>query len=356
MAIEDLTICSQLYFYCYVKMASLKEIAADVGVSHALVSRVLSNRMGTTRVSEKTRQAILTRAKELNYTPNPLAVALKRGRKGAVGVFLHGVGIDGSELSLQFIQEAGRQLAGKGYNMWMQFFEKKDEFMKACNEQLTSKVDGLIIAGLAHNDLLESVEELEKSGLPVVYSCHGELKKYDATNYQVDSEAQCYLTTKHLLEQGCCRVAHLLSMPIRYRGYLRAHEEMGVKPDDALAVAARDYTSKSGYEAIEHLKKNGLEFDGVAAQSDGQAAGVFQYLALHGIPREQWPLVTGVDDSPIARDFSLVPLTSATAEMATCAKLAVDAIHKKIENEAIEQIEVQPKLVIRESTRLHEKK
>jgi len=337
-------------------MASLKEIAADVGVSHALVSRVLSYRMGTTRVSEKTRQAILKRAKELNYTPNPLAVALKRGRKGAVGVFLHGVGIEGSELSLQFIQEAGHQLSAKGFNMWMQFFEKKDEFLKACNEQITSKVDGLIIAGLAHDELVENVEELEKGGLPVIFSCHGGLEKYGVTNYQVDSKAQCYMTTKHLLEQGRRRIAHLLSMPIRYRGYLQAHEEAGVPAIDALAVATREYTSKSGYDAAEFLHKSGVQFDAVAAQSDGQAAGIYQYFALNNIPREEWPMVTGIDDSPIARDFSLVPLTSATAEMETCARLAVDAINKKIEGEAVETVEVAPRLIKRASTQLPEKK
>lgn len=336
-------------------MASLKEIAADVGVSHALVSRVLSNRMGTTRVSDKTRAAILKRAKELNYTPNPLAVALKRGRKGAVGVFLHGVGIDGSELSLQFIQEAGRQLSSKGYNLWMQFFQKKDEFLKACNEHLTGKVDGLIIAGLAHDELIENVEELERNGLPVIFSCHGNLEKYGVTNYQVDSQAQCYLTTKHLLDQGCRRIAHLLSMPIRYRGYLQAHEEYGLEADDKLSVATREYSSKSGYDAVDYLISQGVQFDAVACQSDGQAAGVYQYFALNGIPRDEWPLVTGIDNSPIARNFSLVPLTSATAEMETCARLAVEAIHNKIENEPVQTVQVDPKLIIRESTRRAQK-
>ncbi|GHC04313.1 LacI family DNA-binding transcriptional regulator [Cerasicoccus arenae] len=332
-------------------MASLKEIASDVGVSHALVSRVLSNRMGTTRVSAKTRQAIVDRAKELNYIPNPLAVALKRGRKGAVGVFVHGVGIEGSELSLAFIKAAGKQLTERGYNLWMQFFKDKDEFLSACNEQLMSKVDGLILAGITHDELVENVREIEQRGLPVVFSCHGDIEKHGVTNFQVDSEAQCYLTTKHLLEQGCRRIAHTFCLPLRHRGYVRAHEELGLSPEDNLTVSTPDFTRKTGFDAVDQLMKAGLKFDAVCCQSDGQAAGVYQYYALKGIPRAEWPLVTGIDDSPIARDFSIVPLTSSTAEMDTCAGLAVNAIHKKIENEPFEAITaVPPRLIIREST------
>ncbi|WP_309383823.1 LacI family DNA-binding transcriptional regulator [Cerasicoccus frondis] len=331
-------------------MASLKEIAKDVGVSHALVSRVLSNRMGTTRVSEKTRQKILDRAKELNYTPNPLAVALKRGRKGAVGVFLHAVGVPGSELSQDFMHAAAWELSSKGYNLWMQFFNKKEEFIAACNEQLLSKVDGLILAGMSHGEIIDNVQEIEKRGLPVVFSCHGDMEQYGVTNYQVDSEMQAYLTTKHLLEIGCQRVAHFMNVPIRYQGYLRAHEELGVKPDEKLVVKAVGYKCNNGVACTEELLKRKTPFDAIATQSDGQAAGVYHWYALQGIPRREWPLVTGIDDSPIARDCSIVPLTSATAEMDRCAHLAVTALHNKLEDIPVKAQQVAPKLVIREST------
>ena len=54
-------------------MASLKRIAAELNVSYTLVSKVLSGRLGTTGVSEKTRVRILNKAKELDYVPNRLA-------------------------------------------------------------------------------------------------------------------------------------------------------------------------------------------------------------------------------------------------------------------------------------------
>ena len=332
-------------------MASLKAIAADLGVSHALVSRVLNNNMGTTRVSQKTREAILSRAKELDYQPNPLAVALKKGRKGAVGVFLHEIGVEGSDLSGRFIQSAGRALADHGLNLWLQFFEKADEFRHACNEGLLRKLDGLIVAGLAHRDLIDSLHNIEAAGLPVVAACHGSMADSLVINFQVDEEIQSSLATRHLLDLGCRHIAHFYTSPMRYSGYLKAHAERGLIPNKNLAVPSTRYSSADGRECMKRLIEAGEFYDGIVTQSDGQAAGALQYLCLSGVPKEKWPKITGIDDSPIARDYSLVPLTSATAEMETCAKLAVTAIYDKMEGKQdIQGQLITPRLIIRQST------
>jgi LacI family transcriptional regulator len=306
--------------------------------------------MGTTRVSQKTREAILARARELDYQPNPLAVALKKGRKGAVGVFLHEIGVEGSDLSGRFIQAAGRALGDLGLNLWLQFFQEAEEFHRACNERLLRKLDGLIVAGLAHRDLLDSLRNIEDKGLPVVAACHGSMAGSGIINFQVDEEAQCYLATKHLLEQGCQNIAHLYTSALRYSGYLRAHGELGATPNKNLAIPTARYSAADGREAIKRLLEIGEPFDAVVTQSDGQAAGALQYLCLNGVPREKWPKITGVDDSPIARDYSLVPLTSATAEMEQCAQSAVRAIATKMEGGTMEGALAMPQLIVREST------
>jgi len=333
-------------------MSSIKEIAADVGVSHALVSRVLNNRMGTTRVSEKTKQAILDRAKALNYTPNQVAVALKSGRKGAIGLFLHGVGIEGTELSKIFIETASRVMAEKGFNLWLQFFRNKGEFLKSCNENLLQKVDGLIVAGIAHEELIENLKHINQLGLPVVTACHGKLPQEEIPNFSVNSEAQGYLTTKHLLDAGCQRIAHFKTRDTfeRFEGFLRAHQERDLQPDEQLIIDTNGYSSHDGFTATKELISRMAVFDGISTHSDSQAAGALRYFALNAIDRSLWPKITGIDNSPIARFYSLIPLTSATAEMETCAELSVQAIIRMLHKEMVKGQTVQPKLVIREST------
>ncbi len=334
-------------------MSSLKSIAADIGVSHVLVSRVLNNRMGTTRVSEKTREAILRRAQELDYQPNPLALALKQGRRGVIGLFVHGVGAPGSDLNVDFILSATQKASDMRMNLWLQFFEHDDEFISACNSKLLRKIDGLIVAGISHPQLTKKLNEMESQGLPVVSACHKDPEVRDFVNFQVDATAQCYLTTAHLIEIGCRRIAHFnvgASWPFRQQGYEKAHLEMGLLVDKRLIFPSKNYNAKAGYESMALLVESGETFDGLVAQSDAQAVGALHYLLERGWPRERWPKITGVDNSPIAQFYSPVPLTSVTAEMATCARLALGALEQKFKREPVESHLVPPQLVIRQST------
>ena len=54
-------------------MATLKDVAAKVGVSITTVSRVLNNRGA---ISEKTREKVFQAMKELDYFPNEMARSL----------------------------------------------------------------------------------------------------------------------------------------------------------------------------------------------------------------------------------------------------------------------------------------
>ncbi|WP_269527183.1 LacI family DNA-binding transcriptional regulator [Coraliomargarita parva] len=333
-------------------MASLKDIANELGVSNALVSRVLSNRMGTTRVSEKTRQAILAKAKELDYEPNPLAVALKKGRKGVVGVFLHGVGSPGSEIALNCIKAAGRALSGAGINMWLELFDSDAEFRAVCDVSILRKVDGLFVAGAYNEDLLRSVNTIVAHGLPVTMACHEDVREVlNLVNFTVDNELLTYLPTRHLLDLGCRRIAQIsCGNEARLAGYERAHRDAGITPDPALTITTDEYSTEQGIWAMEQLLDSGLAFDGVCAHSDAHAAGAYKSLVLGGVPREQWPKMTGVDDSPIARHLSMLPLTSSTSELARCCELGVEALVKMIEGETCEAEVVRPRLKVRQST------
>lgn len=331
-------------------MATLKQIAADLGVSHGLVSRVLSNRMGNTGVSEKTRLTILRRAKELNYRPNPNASALKRGLRGSIGVFLHKIGTQGTELNLTFVDKVATCLSDRGLNLLVRVFEEDEEFLSACNPALFRRIDGLIVAGLWHHSLALKLNQLEADGLHIVTACHGASSHSSIPNFEVDQEKQGCLATRHLIEVGCSNIAHINNHELRYLGYLHAHKEAGRVPDPRLNIPTGDFTRQSGYGAMEKLHMLGMPFDGLVAQSDAQAAGAMYYLLEQGRPRETWPKITGVDDSPIATDYCAIPLTSVTAEMKTSAEMAVAAIVSKIEGGTATSCLIPPRLVIREST------
>jgi LacI family transcriptional regulator len=66
-------------------MATVKDIAAAVGVSVATVSNVLN---GRPNVGRATRQKVLRVAKQLGYRPNRAAQAMRTGRTRAIGLIL----------------------------------------------------------------------------------------------------------------------------------------------------------------------------------------------------------------------------------------------------------------------------
>ena len=63
-------------------MATIADVAARAGVGAGTVSRVLND---SPRVSPATRQRVLEAIEELDYSPNPLARALSRGRAHTLG-------------------------------------------------------------------------------------------------------------------------------------------------------------------------------------------------------------------------------------------------------------------------------
>nr|WP_321446051.1 LacI family DNA-binding transcriptional regulator [uncultured Cohaesibacter sp.] len=66
-------------------MVSIKDIAADVGVTAATVSNALN---GKGRVSEQLVERIKARAEELGYRPSSAAIALKSGRSNILGLVM----------------------------------------------------------------------------------------------------------------------------------------------------------------------------------------------------------------------------------------------------------------------------
>lgn len=334
-------------------MASLKDIAAELGVSYTLVSKVLSGNLGTTGVSEITRQAILNKAKDLQYRKNSVAVALKSGRKGAVGIFLHHLGTPGSEISDRLIRALSAALGDSGLRMFLRYFTTNEEFHTACDSQLQQDVDGLIVGGCHHPPLLSRLDEIDAKGLPVVSVFfdnpdshpHSHIKH----NVGVNSQRQGYLAADHLLELGCRRLAHFRSMDSRIRGFKQAHEERGLEATAELSLLAKDFSMETGQRLTRQLLDGGLPFDGIVCQSDSEAVGAINELVRHGIDVPGTVKVTGVDNSPLA-DACIVPVTSVTSGVRQVGLKAVEMLLKRLVGEEVAPVIIEPRLVVRQSS------
>jgi LacI family transcriptional regulator len=305
--------------------------------------------MGTTGASEQTRKAVLRKAKELDYRPNTLAVALKSGRKNAVGMFLHRMGTPGSEVVPKFLVNSAEIFSRSGHRLWLRFFESDAEFLEACDNNLKRDIDGLIVAGVMHPGLVTSLMEIVHSGLPLVAAFGKTAEHNFRGSVNVDNEMQGFLPTIHLLERGCRRLVHFRTLESRYEGFLRAHKEMRLPVDETLVIPGEGFALEDGERSTAALIAGGRSFDGIVAASDAQASGAFRVLLSHGIRVPQDVKLTGVDNSPLA-EACAVPLTSATPEMQQCGRIAAEMLLRSIAGESVEPVTLVPRLVVRASS------
>ena len=70
------------------KRTSLKDIAAKVGVSTALVSYVMNGQEKEKRVGSEIVEKIREAAIELNYKPNQIASSLRKGSTNTIGLIV----------------------------------------------------------------------------------------------------------------------------------------------------------------------------------------------------------------------------------------------------------------------------
>ncbi len=95
---------------------TLKTIADHVGLTPGTISAVLNNTRAASRIPQPTRDRVFAAARELHYTPNPLAQALRAGRSGMQKMTSEMTGMRGAlvimdsnqfERALAAIQQAG---------------------------------------------------------------------------------------------------------------------------------------------------------------------------------------------------------------------------------------------------------
>lgn len=331
-------------------MTTLQDIASSLKVSVPLVSKVLSGNMGTTGCGMPVRQAILSKASELNYRPNLIARSLQSGRTGALGVFIHPLGAPGSDLIERLMIGISAQANIYNHRLSIRFYQTDHDFIHSFTQSARSEIDGLLVAGVFHPQLMRLYKAVEKHGIPVVTMFKNAVASADLTNVFCDDFQIGYQPTRHLLKKGCRRIAHIRSLDIRYQGYVKALRDFGQQEDPALVYTAIErFGTDTGREAVRHWIANGLEFDALVAESDHQALGAISELLSHGRRVPEDVKVFGVDDSPLCA-LGSVPISSVSLQIEEIGMQAIDVLMKRINKEPAESVAIQPVLCLRASS------
>lgn len=286
------------------KRLQMADIARLAGVSTATVSRALN---GSQLVNAETRMRVVDLARSLNYSINVGAQNLRLGHNRTVAVVVPYERANRQRVSdpffLSLLGSLADALTDHGYDMLVSRIDAAD-LTVAAQHINTGRAVGVILIGQWHQH--EQLNALASQKIPLVV-WGAELPQQRYVTVGSDNVQGGFLATDALLRRDRRRLCFLgdTSLPEvaqRFAGYVRAHQEAGVRYDPALCIPT-SFLAESGRAAVSGLIRHGAQIDGVFACSDLLAMSAISALLEAGISVPTDVAVIGYDDVELAAHF-----------------------------------------------------
>jgi LacI family transcriptional regulator len=341
---------------------TMKQIAADLGLSIVTVSKALRNHDD---ISLKTRARIQERVDQLGYRPNLTARSLVTGRSSLVGLLV-------PDLIHPFFAEVARSLAkvlrAQGIYLLICASESDPDLEREQLEHLSSRgLDAIVVAHVGVD--CAALENVANSGIPLILlDREAPLKK--AHFVGVNDVQVGLLATEHLLAAGCKRIAHLrgpdnIVGDKRLEGYKRALRNAGVAIKEELIFRP----SSGEFESTEHGNRATTELlarteppDGLFCFSDPMAMGAMHAALAGKVAVPEQLKIIGCGN--LHYDYLLrVSLSSVDQKSAKIGERAAGIILEQLQRQrkteqgksalpaTFSRIILRPQLVVRDSTR-----
>lgn len=323
-------------------MSTLREVAALAGVSTATVSRVFSR---PEAVTEETRERVLAAARSVDFTPNPVARSLARGRTGNLGLLVPDINNPVFGSVINDVQEHAQQnghvvfvAAGNG--------RAEDEF--ALVQAIGRQVDGMVLTAprMGEEDLA-SVAKLapvvlinrEWPGAPSVKAPSG-----DGMCEAVD----------HLVDLGHRRLHYVggpatqLTQQHRLAAFRATCARRGV--EGVVVIELQPDFAPAGEALAGQLAAQDAQ--AIVAYNDQVALGIMKGLARRGRRAGRDFSIIGFDDSWLTEMID-PPLSSVRMPFGAAARTATQLLLDILEGKDLGEgagVELATHLIVRSST------
>lgn len=320
----------------------MADVAAHAGVSRPLVSIVFRDKPGA---SEDTRRRVRAAAEELGYQPDLRARLLSRHQSRLIGITF-GVG---HEFHAELISELYAAAQSRGYELTLSGVTRHRGETAAIHDLMAFRCDAVVLLGPAAG--IDELNELARTTPTVVVA--RSLTEPGIEVVRTDDELGARLATRHLIDLGHRRIAHVdggraPGSVERRRGYRRAMRAAGL--DEEIVILKGGLDDTDGSAAAHRLLEKHSDTTGVVVFND-QAA--FGFLATarslgYGVPEQL--SITGYDNTKISR-ADWVRLTTVGQQASTIAQIAVDRAISRIGGAEPSTPElIEPTLIVRGTT------
>jgi DNA-binding LacI/PurR family transcriptional regulator len=334
-------------------VTTIRDVARQANVSVSTASRALN---GRDDVSKDVRARVLAAARELNYTANQHARALKGATAKTLGVVLSDT--NAFSFNARLMSGVYDAATPRGYSVivcdsrWNADVERETHRML-----LEKRVDGILLNSV--NSGAGPLHRLSAAGIPFVL-LNRRLDEVDCDSVVLDYRRGSYLAAKHLLEQGHRRIVFQLGAadhpPTRERlpGYRDALNAFHVPFDPALIVYC-DSLAETHLRVLDVMGQLRPRPTAIMAYNDESALPVLKALRDLGLDVPREVAVVGQNDLTLAQYLD-PPLTSVAHAVRDMARQGAELLFEKIDWPADEpwiprRVAYEPRLVVRESSR-----
>ena len=325
--------------------ATLRDVARELGISAATVSRALSR---PELLSATTRERVLQVVERLGYRPNLLARGLRRGHTRALLLVVPTL----SPFFLEIFAGAEEAARAADFAVLLGNSASDPEREEACFDQVaTGGADGIILL----TGVVPSVYAQGKRPLPPLVAVLERVRGQQVPVIRTDHRTGALEATEHLLALGHRRIAHIAgtsrawSTEHRLDGYRKALQAAGVSAADSL-VFRGDFSMESGAAGIEHLLRITDPPTAVLCGNDEMAFGAVRTLHKLGLAVPGDMSIVGFDDQNMAAFYN-PPLTTVHIPRHELGRRAARELMDQLEGRAAaHEILLPTKLMVREST------
>jgi DNA-binding LacI/PurR family transcriptional regulator len=279
-----------------VRKVTIKDIASELGVSPATVSRALRDDRG---IGGATRGRVKASAAALNYVPNHFGAALSTGRTHSI-LFVVPYSVDDVPhiLHMQVLEGVAEEVSSFGYRVEIVLERTlKRRHQTVFDVVRLSHIDGAVLVVMR---ALE--EELANLAFPIpVVVVNQVIGSLNADFVIADDRSGAFNATRHLIAAGHRDIAHVAGPLLFYSnerrraGYAGALAAHGLPISEEL-IAVGDMTQDGGEDAVKTLLHQRARFTAIFCGLDIMAVGAIAALEQSGRSVPDDVSIVGFDD------------------------------------------------------------
>lgn len=325
---------------------TIRDVAAQAGVSVATVSKVINGRYG---VAADTMARVNAVINDLGYQASLVAQSLRNHRTNVIGILV----ADLEPFSAELLKGAADAIRGSGFEMVVYSAGGLADDHVGWERRYLSRLSGTLIDGAV---LVTPTVVDVNYGAPIVaidpHTGQSELPTIDSDNLRGGQ-----LATAHLLSLGHRRIAMLSGRPdlessrLREQGYRQAMAAAGVPVSEDLVLVG-GYDAQASAECTRTLLTSAQPPTAIFAANDVSAIAAIQAAVGLGLRVPADLSVVGFDNIPESA-LCAPPLTTVNQPIRQMGERSIQLLLRLMRGDHVEDthITLQTDLVVRQSAR-----